>query len=75
MNNGDTMTQEEFKVGDLVIYPQLIVNKQNKSMLCLIIMITKKNENTTQYILQSTKTGERYVAVKRWITHATSETQ
>ena len=67
--------EKEFKIGDLVTYPQLISHKPNKSMLCLITMITQKNENTTQYILKSIITGEIYVAVKRWLTPVTSETQ
>ena len=64
--------KKEFKIGDLVGYPR---TSNPNPVLCLIVMVTQKDYQTTQYILESIKTGERYVAVKRWLTPVTSETQ
>jgi len=64
--------EKEFKIGDLVGYPRTC---SPTPILCLIIMVTQKPYQVKQYILESITTGERYVAVKRWLTLATSETQ
>jgi len=68
--------KKEFKIGDLVGYPT--TQAKISPIICLIVDIKREPPNaypTKQYILKSIITGEIYVAVKRWLTPVTSETQ